>query len=106
MSGLISWIREQLSPEVTPTTRRKRSNAWLGNDRDERAVGETTAVAVTGTSTSTATAGAASGNAGVRRVAVFLWVSRAWVRSLSHGTHAAVLGLLELLGRVHPRFLL
>lgn len=68
MPGLFSWIRERLSPEVTPTTRRKRSNAWLGNDGDERANdGDETAVAVTGTST-----GAASGRAEVRKVAFLL----------------------------------
>eukprot|EP00752_Nemacystus_decipiens_P018302 g16418.t1 len=69
MTGWFSWIRERLSPEVTPATRRKRSNAWLGNDGDERPDNETSAA--TGTSSS-ATAGAASGNAevGARRAAL------------------------------------
>lgn len=65
MSVLFSWIREKLSPEVTPNTRRKRSNAWLGTDgnvgndggeREERG--------------RLAVAGTCSGNAEVRNLTV------------------------------------
>lgn len=70
---MYSWLRERFSPEATPSTRRKRSNAWLGNDNDEDGDGdgdgdETHAVAGTGTRTSTSSfAGAASGNAEVMK---------------------------------------